>query len=153
MSEGSRSSRGTTIREGTGEKNWYLIAAYVASSIIGVGFIAWSTYRVGAMGGTIAIVVVIIGLSAFALVTLPALFRDSAYLRGTAAGWNPKWWLYTSGPVMTTVLIYVLVEAAGIKIGTTEVSGEFISLFIFPVATTVSNAYYLYQRHRYVGVP
>ena len=153
MSRGSRSSRGTTIREGTGEKNWYAIAAYVAFSIIGVGFIAWSMYQAGAMGGGIAIAVVVIGLSVFALVTFPALFKDSAYLRGTAAGWNPKWWFYIAGPILVTVLMYAAGETAGINVGSTELSGGVFSLFIFPVATAVSNAYYLYQRHRHVGVP
>jgi len=153
MQRGSRSSRGTTIREGTGEKNWYVMAGYVAISIFAIGFIAWSTYQAGAVGGTVAFTVAILGLSVVSLVTYPAIFRDSAYLRGTAAGWNPKWWFYIGGPILAVVVVYIATEAIGIETATTEVSGGVMSIFVLPVATAVSNAYYLYQRHRYVGVP
>lgn len=148
MARGSRSSRGTTIREGTGERNWYALAGYVAFSVIGLAYIIWNVYQFGAAVGGIAIAVVLLALAVFALVTFPALFKDSAYLRGTDAGWNPKWWLYLGIPVMIPVGIYITGEVFN-----DPFVGGGAAILAFPIITAVSNACYLYQRHRYVGVP
>ena len=154
MQRGSRSSRGTTIREGTGEKNWYAIAAYVAFSIVCFGYIVWNIYQFGAGAAVGFVIITVFGvLALLGLATFVPLFKDSAYLRGTAAGWNPKWWFYSGGPILAVVVVYIATEAIGIETATTEVSGGVMSIFVLPVATAVSNAYYLYQRHRYVGVP
>ena len=77
MSRGSRSSRGTTIRVGTGERNWYVLASYVATSILGLAYIIWNIYQFGtevAVGFTIIILLGV--LAVFALGTFPTLFND-----------------------------------------------------------------------------
>jgi len=145
--KGSRSSRGVTIREGTSERNWYLNAAYVAFAIIGVIYTAFTIQAAGGAAGSFAIALVLFGLALGGLATFGSLFRDSAYLRGTHAGWRPKWWYYIGAPVGTGIVIAFL----GI-----EVLGELgigLAIMVFAFACLASNVYYLYNRHQYVGVP
>lgn len=145
---GSSSSRGFTVREGTGEKNWYVIAVYIALTIVLLLYSTWTYYKMGEMGASVAFAILFFVLAIGGLVSFGALFKDSAYLRGTAAGWNPKWWYYIGGPVAASIVVYAVHEATRYA----TYSGA-MAFFTFAVAALVSNAYYLFNRHKKIGVP
>lgn len=145
---GSRASRGVTIRTGTGERHWYFIAGYVAVAVIGILYAVIADLQYGGEAGGIVFGLVLFGLAFGGFASFISLFKDSAYLRGTHAGWSPKWWYYIGVPVGISV-VTILGGALGNILGTAFV----LTIIIFAIAALVSNTWYLYRRHQYIGVP
>ncbi|MGZ0745747.1 hypothetical protein [Haloparvum sp. AD34] len=140
------SRRQHTIREGTSEKYWYTLAGYIA--VCGITLIAALITGIEAggeaagsvLGGGISIV------SILGIVVYPALFKDSAYVRGMGY-WRPKWWKYIGAGLGIPLLVYLLISTAGLF-------GAPIFAFIVHAITASGTAtVYLYQRHKRIGVP
>lgn len=141
-----------TVREGTGERNWYPLVGYVVVAILATVYVTVSylgtesesgVQLLGAIYGVILFLISVGGV-----VVYPALFKDSAYLRGIRSGWNPKWWRYIAvgaGPPVLFVLGGAAVRAGGTGVGA--------ALLVHPATAVVVSLVYLYNRHRYVGVP
>lgn len=145
---GSWASQGITVREGTGERHWYFIAGYVAIAFVGVLYSLYAAMEFGGEVGGMTLGILFIVLAFGGLASFIALFKDSAYLRGTRAGWAPKWWHYIGIPVGIAVVSFFSVNA----ITTGDIAGAF-ALTLFGLAALVGNTWYLYSRHKYVGVP
>lgn len=146
-----RGGRSVTLRSGTSERNWYLIAGYV---FLGVGGTLFAFYQLatadsgygtnlaGATLSTVIIAMVLLSVPAFA-----ALFRDSAYVRGTSRRWYPRWWIYIGTPIGIGVAVMFVADMANF------VYGGPIAMLIYSVLAPVSCGYYLYNRHNTIGVP
>lgn len=145
----SSSGRDVTIREGTGEKHWYIIAGYVAFATIGVIYIGGSAYYLGGTAGGVAAGLVIVGLFLGGLVSFISLFKDSAYLRGGRHSWRPRWWYYIAVPVLIGAIGFVGGEAVGLGAR----GGMTAAVIGFGPAALISNLVYLYRRHKRIGVP
>jgi hypothetical protein len=136
-----------TIREGTGEKNWYPIAGYSAIAVTGAVYIAFSAMQAGTLAASGAVFVVSILLLVGSLPVFWSLFKDAAYVRDTRAGWRPRWWYYIGVPFAATFGVYFIVDAL------TQDLGGAVALFAFIIVSVTSNLTYLYRRHTRVGVP
>lgn len=140
------------VREGTAETYWYGLVGYLVLAIIGfvwVGYTILTTMERGSSFGTAFMSALgILLISGLGLLTYPALFKDSAYLRGTRAAWNPKWWYYIGGSLAIPVLAYFLF---GFLVSPGESS--VIAVMTHAVSPAVMCGAYLYRRHQYVGVP
>lgn len=142
-----------TIRSGTGERNWYVLAGYLAFGILGIIYFlvilqqgfgdSAGSNAAGLFGG-----VVVLGLSLGGLVIYPALFKDAAYVNDTRRRWSPQWWYYLLGGLGTPLAIYFIL-AFGMP-GTLAFAG---AMMTHAVSATVVSAVYLYRRHQYLGVP
>jgi len=136
-----------TIRKGTGEKYWYVLAGYLAVGILvlGANVVALiQTRNPAIIGGTIATLLFV--LSAGGLITYPALFKDAAYLRGTGS-WQVRWWRY-----MLFGLGIPFVLFAGLSLGEID-AAALVGLGSHGFTAAAGSAHYLYQRHHRVGVP
>lgn len=130
-------------------KYWYALAAFVVATLFSVAYIAIVT----GIGGQSVISgsflrLWLFGLVALAVLSYPALFRDTAFVRRTVVGWNPKsWWVIVVG--FTTPL---LVFTVGLLQYRPSV-GVLLGILSFVLVTFVTMAFYLYRRHSYVGSP
>lgn len=136
-----------TIREGTAEKYWYTLAAYVAACIVLIGGIVAT--QVG--GGTGATVGTLTGLgmafiSFFGLFTYPALFKDAAYVRAVSR-WNAKWWRYMAAGLGIPFVVYLGLSSAGVRAPGIAAYG------LHALTALIVSVVYLYRRHQFVGVP
>ncbi|WP_435359308.1 hypothetical protein [Haloarchaeobius sp. DFWS5] len=145
-----RSTHQVTVREGTGEKYWYTLAGHAAGTILAAAYIAWvlsgspNSSVAGMFSG-----VIMLGLAVVSLSIYPALFKDSAYLRGTRARWKPEWWKYMAGGLGAPLVVYFAGKAA---IWGADVAFAF-AVFAFVASSFAVSVSYLYNRHQYVGVP
>ena len=141
------SRRDHTVREGTSEKHWYTLAAYLAGVGLGIAYMVVSVVAIDepvAAAGSLGIGLLVI--SGGGLVVYPALFKDSAYVRGVRS-WRPRWWYYLLfGLGAPTV---VAAAASLIDPGAAVVA----ALIAHGVSAPLAAGYYLYQRHQIVGVP
>jgi hypothetical protein len=96
----------------------------------------------GYTGGLVIILLSLIGLGVY-----PALFKDSAYLRGTYK-WKPKWWYYVLAGVGTPVALYF-----GLSAILPSVLAATFAIIGHAVSASGISAVYLYKRHQYVGIP
>jgi len=144
------SHRDVTVREGTSEKYWYTLAGYTAIAILAIlyNIYIFSRSGINVQAAGMMSALSIFGVSAIGLVTYPALFKDSAYLRGTRSGWKPKWWNYLAIGLGIPVLAAIVSSFLGIAIG-----GGVIGVMVHVITAPVMSGYYLYNRHQMIGVP
>lgn len=142
-------SSNVTIRDGTSERNWHFLAAYVAMGVFVVGVIAYTFSQGGSLGGGILSGVMIMLVSVIGLATYPALFRDSAYVRDTRRAWKPKWWYYLLGGLGTPVVFYAILQTTVTEPGVASVG----AIVAHALSASIISALYLYRRHQYLGVP
>lgn len=93
-------------------------------------------------------VLVLFGLPLLSLATIPALFKDSTYLRETSRRWQPQWWYYIGGGLAPAVVFFIASDLLGGGVG-----GIALGLLGLLVGTVAMNAVYLYRRHQNIGVP
>ena len=139
--------RNVTIRDGTGEQYWYLLAGYLAIAILIAGANVFAVIQTGsaaAAGGGVAIFLFV--LSAGGLLTYPAIFKDAAYLRGTNQ-WPVKWWYYILFGLGVPAVLYGVLLAANVDLA------GLVGIGSHGVTAGAGSAHYLYQRHKIVGVP
>lgn len=144
-----------TIREGTKETYWYVLAGYGVLAIIELLLILYlilqaatgaSQQSIMAWGATVVLWYFVLSLAG--LITYPALFKDAAYLRGVGSYWNPEWWRY--------LLIGIGPPIALVFVGTVLTSS--MEAFAWAAASHGLSAgamcvLYLYRRHEHYGVP
>lgn len=94
------------------------------------------------------LVMVIAVLSFLGLIVYPAIFRDSAYLRGTRGGWRPKWWNYTLGGIGVPIVVFF---GGAVFLSTSE--GLMFAFLLHSISAPAASVHYLYKRHKFVGVP
>lgn len=144
----SRRSRNITVREGTSERNWYVLAGHVALSILLTGYVGIMFFETGAFAAGVTIAVALLVLFVASIAAAGALFRDAAYLRGTTGRWNPDWWYYLGGgfgiPVLAGVATNVLFSGG---------MGYGIGMIGIGLCGTAMSTVYLYRRHKFIGVP
>lgn len=153
MSRRKRSHQ-VTIREGTSEKYWYTLAAYLAVFGIFVAYFAYMVITISEAQSSTALVagsfVLALGLLLLMILALgvyPALFKDSAYVRGSNYRWKPKWWYHISAGFGIPLVVALLGSTADVG------SGAALGITIFPLTTAAIATHYLYRRHEHVGVP
>jgi hypothetical protein len=146
----SRQTRGgnITIREGTGEKYWYTQFGYILASVLGILYILITADNISNPGTGIIIAIVALGLAVYGLVTYGALFRDNAYIRGQYHGWTPRWWYYWGAGFGIPVGIYLIGRIAG-----SADAGLGLALLAFVLSTLGMNVAWIYNRHRFIGIP
>lgn len=153
----SRRSRGgnLTIRQGTGEKYWYTQVGFIFASILAIGYmvvafdsIINATTTGGAMAASLTLGLVMFGLVIYGLVTYGALFRDNAYVRGQYRGWNPRWWYYIGAGFGIPVAVFAVARL----LGEGETGGG-LAMMVFVISTLGMNVAWIYNRHRYIGIP
>lgn len=146
------SHRDVTVRDGTSEKYWYTLAGYVALVLVGLVGSVWTLLQFQSAEATVAggftVAIFALVLSGLGLVTYPALFKDSAYVRATSRRWEPQWWYYIGFGVGVPILVYAVASVAG-----AGSVGGVLALYGHAVSAGVMSASYLYQRHQYIGVP
>lgn len=142
--------RDITVREGTSEKYWYTLAGYIAICILAVFY---NVYIFAQAGGNVQTAGLmsgfsIIAVSGLGLITYPALFKDSAYLRGTNRSWKPKWWYFFGIGLGIPALASAVVPFVGVGFG-----GGVVGAMLHVLTAPVMAGYYLYKRHKHIGVP
>lgn len=130
-------------------KYWYALAAFLAAtllSIIYVGVVIWVGGQSRISGSFLDLW--LFGLVALAALSYPALFKDTAFVRQTVVGWNPKsWYIIMFG--FTTPLLVFTVSLVWYHPSVSVLLG----IFSFVIATFVTMGFHLYRRHTYIGSP
>lgn len=141
-------ARDVTVRDGTSEKYWYTIAAYLAVAIIAILYSANTILSEGQPSvQAVALAVPLLAVTFGGLIIYPALFKDSAYIRDTRKTWNPKWWYYILFGLGIPAGLYAFTSGIG-------ASAAFPTAVLSHALTApITAAYYLYQRHKFLGVP
>lgn len=145
-----RRSRQTRVVSGGRTWHWYPIAAYLGFSVLGtaVALVMGATGDSGdvmAASGLLAMVWLVVMLGGLAI--LPALFRDAVSIRQRAMGWRPAWWYYLSAPFVLPGLAYFGADVAGLS------EPLFAAMVVYLPTIFATHAHYLYQRHKFLGVP
>ena len=138
--------RNVTVRDGTSKKYWYTIMGYVAALPLMLIYLAVTMNEFGPaaiMSASIFIIVLLF----LGVASMPALFKDSAYLRESRAHWMPEWWNYIGASVGVPTVVYFGLDAVGVQ------EAAPFTMIAFLVVTYAASAYYIYNRHRFVGVP
>lgn len=143
----TRRHRDITVRKGTSERHWYMIAGYLAAVVLGV-----PTAIALALGGnSVGAASILFGVTLIfvfgGLLVMPALFKDAAYVRDTRRGWRPKWWYYIGIPIAVGILTYPVVAAVAPDVA---IGAAFTNLAL---GAFISHSLYIYRRHKFVGVP
>ncbi|MCU4741677.1 hypothetical protein OB955_17235 [Halobacteria archaeon AArc-m2/3/4] len=126
--------------------HWYVLLGYPTLSVLGVLSIGRLTggSLVASSAGSVALVIV---MTAVGLVSLPAIWRDVAFVREDCAGWMPEEHVYVGPPIVATVgfgLLGGLTGGLGVAIA--------FAVFAFLVSSVTASLAYLYNRHRTIGV-
>jgi hypothetical protein len=144
-------TRNVTIRQGTSEKYWYTLAAYLAVVILGVLYSAYTLTQFSGEGAQImqgtVIGLVLVAVSLLGLGTYPAMFKDSAYVRSTSR-WAPKWWYYIGGGFLTPVAVFFGASALA-----SGAAAGALAVIVHAFSASTASAMYLYRRHQNLGVP
>jgi len=149
-----RGSRQVTIREGTSEKHWYTLSGYLAVVTLGFGFSIYTGLNAGVaessptglFGTVLGLVVVVAAL--FGLAVYPAIFKDSAYVKGTRQ-WRPSWTRYLG----LGIGVPVVAVLAAPFLGFGPLMGVSLGFLIHSITAPATATLYLYRRHRFVGTP
>lgn len=151
MARGERSStasRDPTIRSGGEGRYWYLLAGYVGFAGLGILLVLFTTIQLGGVVGGTVLGLFLIGSAFGGLVAFVSLFMDSRFIRATGDGWSPRWWYYLGGPLGVALVSFFI----GSLRGQPELAAAF-AIILLGIAALVSSVWYLYNRHRFVGVP
>ncbi|WP_207588192.1 hypothetical protein [Halomontanus rarus] len=139
---------GDSPDDGTGTYpwHWYVLLGYPTVSLLGILSIGRLTGGsvIGSSAGSVALVIV---MTAFGLVSLPAIWRDVEFVREDCTGWMPEEHVYVGPPVAAPL-------ALGLLGGLTGGLGVAIAfaVFAFLVSSITASLAYLYNRHRRIGV-
>lgn len=136
-----------TLREGTGKKYWYTIMGYVVALPLVMVYLAVTMNEAGAMATAMSAGIFILLLLFLGLASIPALFKDAAYLRETRSRWTPEWWKYNGAAFGAPVVTYFGIDVAGLG------DAGPMAMLVFVVVSYGTSAYYIFNRHRYIGVP
>lgn len=139
-----------TVRKGTSEKYWYTLAGYSAVAILGIIYNIVVIAQSGGDAQTVGIMsgFAFLAVSGLGVLIYPALFKDSAYLRGTRQRWKPKWWNYIGvglGIPAAVAVVVSLFTHAGLAFSA--------AIMIHALTAPGVSIYYLYNRHNRVGIP
>ncbi|MFC6799611.1 hypothetical protein [Haladaptatus sp. DYSN1] len=130
-------------------KYWYALAAFLAATLFSIIYIAVVT-RIGgqsAISGSF-LNLWLIGLVVLAVLSYPALFKDTAFIRKTVVGWNPKSW---SAIVFGFTLPLVVFTASLIWYHPSV--SVLLGILSFIITTFLTMGFHLYRRHSYIGNP
>ena len=136
-------------RPRTSHLYWYVLAAQV---IVGMATLLY--LGIAALGILVSLTDLATGfvLAVAALVSIaayPSLFKDAIYVNRTNYGWKPRWWRYFAIGFGITFLTYYAVAVAAYYPGVTPV----VLLIVLVASSLLVSISYLYNRHRYVGIP
>lgn len=143
----ARRHQDVTVREGTSERHWQLIAGYLAIVIVGTPLAIVLTLAGNVAGAATAILAVSVVFVFGGILVMPSLFKDSAYVRDTRRGWKPRWWYYIGVPLAIGMVSY---PAASAFVPDLAAGAAMANL---SVAAFVSHAVYIYRRHKFLSVP
>ena len=80
------------------------------------------------------------------LLSVIGFYMDYQFVTMHDTAWAPTWWLYLVPVVASTILIFSIFDI-GISVGIAGV------MFVFLFSMIPAGLVYVYNRHRYVGVP
>lgn len=137
----------TRTRTRTSKKYWATILAYVVSLPLLAVYLGISYTEGGELGLAINSSLGILLLLALGVMSVPALFWDATRLRERRTHWQPEWWKYNGATLGVPAVAYFGLNFAGV-----ELAG-IAALLVFMVVSYAASAYYIYNRHRFIGVP
>lgn len=125
--------------------HWYVLVGYPAVSLLGIVSLGRLTGSVLNLSlGSVALLII---LTAFGLVSLPALRADIAFVRAESDEWQPEPQTYVDAALAAPLLLGVLgALAVGFDLALAMI------LFSFPIATIAVCVVYLYNRHQAIGL-
>lgn len=145
----SQPQASVTVREGTSERYWYILSAYVSLTLIIAVLSPFVIEDLGLsaeLGAGLGLVLFV--LIGFALFTCICLFKDNAYVRGHHDTWRPRWWYYIGFALGVPFSLAAILTLFGSPAG-----GFGLGLLAIIPAVWGANVAWLYNRHRYVGIP
>lgn len=127
--------------------HWYVLIGYPALSLLGIVMLGQFTDGGSVLASSLGSVALLIVLSAFGLVSLPAINRDTAFVRAESEEWDPDPRTYVGAAVAIPLSLGLL---GGVAAG----FGLALALLIltFLVTTVGVCVVYLYNRHQTIGL-
>lgn len=127
--------------------HWYALIGYPVVSLLGIVSLGQLTGGGSVLATGIGSIALLIALTAFAVVSLPALWRDAEFARAASDDWTPNREIYVGGAAGAPLLLGALGGLAG-GFGVAVA----LTVFAFLVSTVVACVAYLYNRHREIGL-
>lgn len=127
--------------------HWYVLVGYPVLSILGIVSLGQLTGGGSIFASSLGSVALLIVMTAYGAVTLPAIWFDTEFVRGVTDDWDPDPEIYVgaaAGVPLFLGLLVALTAGLGAAIA--------ISVFAFLVSTVAVCVAYLYNRHRTIGL-
>lgn len=126
---------------------WYVLVGYPVLSLFGVVALGQLTDGGSILASGMGSIALLILLTAIGVVSLPAIWRDSEFVRAETDEWDPDHRLYAGAAAGVPLFVGVLVGLGG-GLGVAIA----LTVLTFLVSTVTACVAYLYNRHRAVGL-
>lgn len=127
--------------------HWHVLVGYPVLSLLGIVSLGQLTNGGSVLASSIGSIALLIVLTAFGLVSLPALHRDIEFIQNECDDWQPDPRAYVGAAVATPLIFGVLGGlAAGFGLALAMI------ILTFLVSTIAVCVVYLFHRHRTVGL-
>jgi uncharacterized membrane protein len=128
---------------------WYVLVVQVVVGTatllyLGVAALEILVLLTDLITGLILAVAALVSVAAY-----PSLFKDAIYVNRANFSWKPRWWRYFAVGFGITFLAYYVVVIAARHPTVVPV----VLLVVLVASSLLVSAIYLYNRHRYVGIP
>ncbi|MFC4990391.1 MULTISPECIES: hypothetical protein [Saliphagus] len=127
--------------------HWYVLTGYPVASLLGILLIGRLNDGGSMLASSLGSVALVIVLTAFGIVSLPAILRDAEFVHAACERWNPDPRTYVGAAVATPLFLGVFgALVAGVALGLA------LAILAFLVSTIAVCVVYLFNRHEAIGL-